>query len=76
MGKKGASYIIIALVTLAVLMLFQYSKPKEINWYPSYVSQHKIPYGTYVLNDIMENLYKNNLKHFNPQIPFKALISL
>ncbi|WP_282056172.1 DUF4350 domain-containing protein [Maribacter luteus] len=74
MGKKGASYIIIALVTLAVLMLFQYSKPKEINWYPSYVSQHKIPYGTYVLNDIMEKLYKNNLKHIS-RPPFEMLQS-
>lgn len=72
MGKNGATYIIIALVTLAILMLFQYSKPKEINWFPSYVSQHKIPYGTYVLNDIMANFYQDKFKPVS-RPPFEML---
>ena len=68
MGKKGSIYLIIALVTMAILMLFQYSKPKEVNWFPSFVSQHKIPYGTYILNDLMEKKYGLGiLKH--PTVP-------
>jgi hypothetical protein len=74
MRKKGSIYIIIALVTLALLMLFQYSKPKQINWFPSFVSQHKIPYGTYVLNDLMEKKYKENLKQVT-RPPFEVLQS-
>ena len=74
MRKKGSIYIIIAVVTLALLMLFQYSKPKEINWFPSFVSQHKIPYGTYILNDLMEKKYKENLKQVT-RPPFEVLQS-
>ncbi|WP_273277630.1 DUF4350 domain-containing protein [Maribacter polysiphoniae] len=74
MRKKGSIYLIIGVVTLVILMLFQYSKPKEINWFPSFVAQHKIPYGTYVLNDLMENKYKDNLIQIT-QPPFEALQS-
>ncbi len=74
MRKKGSIYMIIALVTMAILMLIQYSKPKEVNWFPSFVSQHKIPYGTYILNDLMEKKYGENLKQTNKP-PFELLQS-
>ncbi len=73
MGKKGRVYIIIAVITLAVLMLLQYSKPKEINWFPSYVAQHKIPYGTYVLNDVMNKLFGDRIQQVHAP-PFEFLI--
>ncbi|MDT7829995.1 DUF4350 domain-containing protein [Pricia sp. S334] len=58
MVKKGAVYIVIAALTLGLLLLLEYNRPKVVNWYPSYVSTHKIPYGTYVLNDIMQQLFE------------------
>ena len=67
MGKKGGVYIVISVFTVAVLMLLQYNKPKEVNWFPSYVTKHKIPYGTMVLNDIMLQLFP--LKTRQVQIP-------
>jgi len=73
MGKKGRVYIIIAVISLAVLMLLQYSKPKEINWFPSYVAQHKIPYGTFVLNDIMAKLFGDRIQQVHVP-PFEFLI--
>ena len=45
--------MVIAVAALGLLLLVEYSKPKKINWFPSYVAQHKIPYGTYVLNDLI-----------------------
>jgi uncharacterized protein DUF4350 len=72
MGKKGSTYLIIALVTIAILMLFQYNKPKEVNWFPSFVAQHKIPYGTYVLNDLMHKRHPENLQQINTP-PFELL---
>ena len=72
MGKKGKVYIIIALVTLALLMLVQYSKPKNINWFPSFATQHKIPYGTFVLTDIMEHQYGDRLNQIK-RPPFELL---
>ncbi|MDC6390003.1 DUF4350 domain-containing protein [Maribacter sp. PR1] len=55
MRKKGLPYIITALILIAGLMLLQYSKPKNINWFESYVRTHKIPYGTFVANELIEN---------------------
>ncbi len=34
-------------------------KPKPINWFPSYVAKHKMPYGTYVLHKELEALFPN-----------------
>lgn len=64
--------MIIALVTIVILMLFQYNKPKEVNWFPSFVAQHKIPYGTYVLNDLMNKQHPENLRQINIP-PFELL---
>lgn len=55
MHKKGLPYIITALILVLGLMLIQYAKPKNINWFESYVGTHKIPYGTYVANELLEN---------------------
>jgi len=57
MDRKGSVYIIIAVLVIAIMMLFEYNKPKQLNWFPSYVAQHKMPYGTYVLNDLMNKLF-------------------
>ncbi|WP_149303635.1 DUF4350 domain-containing protein [Pareuzebyella sediminis] len=56
-ARKGIGYVFIALTTLAIMLLFLYNKPKEVNWFPSYVSTHKIPYGTKVLDDILFKLF-------------------
>jgi len=32
-------------------------KPKPINWFPSYVNKHKIPYGTFVLYNELASIY-------------------
>ncbi len=72
MGKKGSIYIVIAVLTLALLMLLQYNTPKEVNWFPSYVSSHKIPYGTFVLNDIMQNSFGDKVQQINAP-PFAFL---
>ena len=62
MNKKGKIYIVIAVIAIALIMLAQYNKPKELNWFPSYVAQHKIPYGTYVFNDLMKALFQGNIE--------------
>ncbi|MGB7394251.1 MAG: DUF4350 domain-containing protein, partial [Pricia sp.] len=72
MGKRSIIYIVIALITVGLLMLLQYNKPKEINWYPSYVSTHSIPYGTVVLNNVMQNLFEDKLRPVN-EPPFAFL---
>lgn len=72
MSKKANIYIVISVFTLIILMLLQYNKPKEINWFPSFVSQHKIPFGTYVLNRVMEKMFQGRTQQVNAP-PFEFL---
>ena len=72
MVKKNRIYIVIAALTVVLLMLLQYNRPKEVNWYPSYVAEHKIPYGTFVLNDILNEFFGDNLQRV-PDPPFVFL---
>lgn len=76
MRKKGISYIVTAVILVAGLLLLQYNKPKTINWFESYVSTHKIPYGTFVLNDLMENLvFKEKVQQVHVP-PFEFLADM
>lgn len=72
MYKKGRVYLVIALMTIGLLLAVQYNRPKELNWFPSFVSQHKIPYGTYVLNEIIQNLFPDAQHSTLP--PYQFLI--
>jgi len=58
MGKKNLIYLIIGIITIGVILLLQYTKPKELNWFPSYATHHKIPYGTFIFNDILKKKSK------------------
>lgn len=71
MRRKGTIYIVIAVLTLSAFMLISYSRPKEINWFPSYVAEHKIPYGTYVFTTIMETMFYEQLQQvYTPPFEF------
>lgn len=61
MMKKSGVYIFFIVLVLGLLMLTEYSKPKEVNWFPSFASHHKIPYGTKVINDILEKNFADNI---------------
>ncbi|WP_420399147.1 DUF4350 domain-containing protein [Flagellimonas sp.] len=72
MFKKGRAYIIISVITVGLLLLLEYNKPKKVNWFPSYVTHHKIPYGTYVLNELMEGFYPERIQQVT-RPPFEFL---
>ncbi len=74
MFKKGGIYIIISVVTVGLILLLEYNKPKQVNWFPSYVSHHKIPYGTYVLNDLLDKFFPDKVTQVN-RPPFEFLTS-
>ena len=38
-------------------LYLQNAKEDPINWFPSYVSTHKMPYGTYILRKEIQNLF-------------------
>ncbi|NPA46650.1 MAG: DUF4350 domain-containing protein [Chlorobi bacterium] len=42
-------YIILLLLALAAVLLLEYSRPRPVDWRPSFHKNDKIPFGTYVL---------------------------
>lgn len=72
MLKKSWTYLIIGIVAVGGIFLLEYNKPKQLNWFPSYVSHHKIPYGTYVLSDLMEGFFPNRITQIHKP-PFELL---
>lgn len=61
LDKKGKIYIGLTALVIALLVAAEYSKPKEINWFPTYTKHHKIPYGTYVFHDQLERILNKGL---------------
>ncbi len=56
MSKKGKIYIILVVLTIIAIVVLEMNKPKAINWFPSYATHHKIPFGTYVFNDQLKRV--------------------
>ena len=62
MSKQGKIYIILTIIAILALIVFEYTKPQKVNWYPSYAKQHKIPFGTFIFNEQLERLFlKENI---------------
>ena len=47
------------------------TKPKEINWFPSFATHHKIPFGSFVFNEQLERLSNELVRAERP--PFEYL---
>ena len=60
MNKTIKIYIILLLLLFVGAIAIEFSKPKPINWSRTYNEKHKIPYGTFVLYNELENLFPNN----------------
>ncbi|MBL4664026.1 MAG: DUF4350 domain-containing protein [Flavobacteriaceae bacterium] len=53
------------LLTVALLVYAEASKPEQVNWFPSYFNKDKIPYGTFVFTQLMEESFEDNLTQVN-----------
>ena len=60
------------LLMLVGLVYIEATKPQPINWFPSYDKADKIPLGTFVLHELMENLFKDDFEETNLP-PFEFL---
>ncbi|WP_316802659.1 DUF4350 domain-containing protein [Pedobacter nototheniae] len=50
-------YLIFSAVLLVSYLLAQYFKPKPTNWTPTYLSEDKIPFGTYILRQRINDIF-------------------
>lgn len=71
MGRKGKLYIALVVLAILALVVFEMTKPKDINWFPSYTTHHKIPYGSFVFNEQLKRLSDTVIKVERP--PYEYL---
>ncbi len=57
MNKTVKIYIVLLILIFIGAAAIEFSKPKHINWSPSYNETHKIPYGTYIVYDQLKTLF-------------------
>lgn len=50
-------YLILSGVLLLLYLIFQYNKPKPTNWAPTYLTEDKIPFGTYILDQRINDIF-------------------
>lgn len=61
MNRKGKIYIVLTILTIVFIALVEYTKPAELNWYPTYTKHHKIPFGTYVFHEQLERIFNEDV---------------
>lgn len=52
-------YIIAISVLLAFYVVAQYFKPKPTDWTPTFIHEDKIPFGTYILKQHIQDIFPN-----------------
>ncbi len=69
MSNKDKFLIAFMLIFL-VLIVISENKQRQINWYPSYSVNHKIPFGSYVFHNEAKKLFKEKLhdSHVTPYV--------
>jgi hypothetical protein len=56
LSKKGKLYIVLSVCAFLAIVVAEMTKPKSINWFPSYATHHKIPFGSYVFNQQLKRV--------------------
>lgn len=60
MSKTLRIYIILIVLLFAGAFAIEFSRPKQIDWSQTYNETHKKPYGTYILFNELQNLFKES----------------
>ena len=59
MSKTLKIYLFALFLILGLIVFIDVTKPRPINWQPTYSTKDKIPYGLYVLNNEMPHIFEN-----------------
>ena len=73
MDKKLKIYFSIFIAMFALIIFMEATKPKPINWFPSYASHDKIPYGTFILSEEFKELFKDTEVRIINKVPYQFL---
>jgi hypothetical protein len=59
LSKKGKLYITLVALAILTIVVLEMTKPKALNWFPSYAIHHKIPFGSYVFHQQLQRVSDN-----------------
>lgn len=71
--KGLKSYLIGSVLLVVTYLVVQFYKPKPIDWTPTYVKEHKIPFGTYILHKEIGSLFPNSVVRVSRQRTYNTL---
>jgi hypothetical protein len=60
MKKKNLKFLLPITVTIIILTIIKIAEPEEVDWTKSFARKDKIPYGGYVIFDIVPGLFPEN----------------
>lgn len=55
--KSLKLYLIVSTVLLVLYLVAQYYKPKQTDWTPTYLKEDKIPFGLYILDHELQDIF-------------------
>jgi hypothetical protein len=67
-------YLIVGAVLLILYTLIEYNRPKPTNWSPTYASNEKIPFGTFILFDRVKDLFQRSTISTRRQPIYNVLV--
>jgi len=67
MTRRATIVVSILICLTAVLLVYEATRPKFLDFSPTYMSVDRIPYGTYVLYDQLEALFEESDVKLNTQ---------
>jgi len=73
MDKLSKTYLVAFILLILGFIYLESTKKKPINWFPSYVAKHKLPYGTYILKNQIQQLFPSTEIKNSYQPPFLYL---
>ncbi len=62
MDKRSQRILWALVVAIVTLIIIEIVRPKPINWNPSYTASDKIPFGSYILYNELEDLFPASVK--------------
>lgn len=65
MSKLQKIMFVFFLLLLGLLVYVEATKPQPVNWYPSYNKLDKIPLGTFVIHDLLQQHFTKNFIEVN-----------
>lgn len=66
MNKQTTIYVVLLVILVGTIIAIDASKPKPVNWSPSYNIKDKIPFGLYIFDREIDDLFKNDtVEKFN-----------